>query len=219
MAEKCLRKCAKCSDSHHPVHAQNLIRGFLSPFKHSVDPVLLGDSRGPEQTTRMRKLNWVFTVRICPRQVFTWRGPHNTKIFYSQTVRTRRSSEDVRYSQTDKDTVGFSQQRQNGGTSDFVSMRQTSVRTCYHVYITIRSKLMCSLDQILSFIIFVNLPGFKILRCCQCKQLWMGNRVYYLWRTMQKRVLLPVNVCKIVRICGQFYTHLQAVRWTCCREV
>ena len=32
--------------------------------------ILLADSEGPDQTARMRKLTWVFTVR---RHIFAWR--------------------------------------------------------------------------------------------------------------------------------------------------
>ena len=81
-AKHCLRTCAKCADSDHPEHAQSLIRVFaLHSYILQCPMILLGDSEGPDQPARMRRLIWAFAVRICPKrfshgaaQLLTWLG-------------------------------------------------------------------------------------------------------------------------------------------------
>ena len=44
---------------------------LLSIDTCNIKMILLVDSEGPDQTARMRRLIWAFTVRICPTITFT----------------------------------------------------------------------------------------------------------------------------------------------------
>ena len=75
-AKKSLRTRETCADSDHPTHAQVLIRAFaLHSCILYLTLILLADSEGPDQTTRMRSLIWAFAVRICPKTRFCMAMP------------------------------------------------------------------------------------------------------------------------------------------------
>ena len=62
---------------HIILHMRKVSYGPLLPIDtfYSIQ-LFLADREGPGQTARMRKLVWTFIVRICRRQIFTWRDPH-----------------------------------------------------------------------------------------------------------------------------------------------
>ena len=51
---------------------------FISPFQafdsidtfYNVQKIMLAASEGPDQTARMRRLNWALAVRLCPKTRF-----------------------------------------------------------------------------------------------------------------------------------------------------
>ena len=45
----------------------NYLTGLCSSLIHSVYPMILLDSEGPDQTAQMHRLIWAFTVHICPK--------------------------------------------------------------------------------------------------------------------------------------------------------
>ena len=56
-AKNCLRACAKCADSHHPAHAQDIIWAFaLHLYILQYPLMLLAGSEGPDQTEPFRNL-------------------------------------------------------------------------------------------------------------------------------------------------------------------
>ena len=58
----------KCTYSDN---AQSIIRAFaLHSYMPRYPTILFADSKGPDQTARMRRLIWDFAVRICPETLF-----------------------------------------------------------------------------------------------------------------------------------------------------
>ena len=81
-----VKKYLKCPDSDHPVHAQCLTQAFtLHSYILKYPIILLGDSKGPDQTAQMCSLIWVFTVHMCSKTCFpmAWpkSGPEVIKLF------------------------------------------------------------------------------------------------------------------------------------------
>ena len=69
-SKTCLRICAKCIFSDHPVYAQNIIRAFALHSYILLHPIiLLANSEDPDQTAQMPSLS------VYPRRhAFAWRS-------------------------------------------------------------------------------------------------------------------------------------------------
>ena len=75
-AIKCLRTCAKCTDSDHPAHAQTNMRTIaLHSYILLYPKIILANREGPDQTARMRRLIWASLSAYAQKHVFAWRSP------------------------------------------------------------------------------------------------------------------------------------------------
>ena len=74
----------------HPAHAQSIMQAFTFHsyiLWHTI--IVIADSEGSNQTARMRRLIWVFPVRIGPRSRFCWRGPYTLTYLYIKATITK----------------------------------------------------------------------------------------------------------------------------------
>ena len=63
-AKKCFQACAKSAVSDHPAHTRSTIQAFtLHSYILYYPMIVLADSEGPDETSRMRSLIRAFVVR------------------------------------------------------------------------------------------------------------------------------------------------------------
>ena len=74
-AKKCLRACAKCVDSHHPGHVQNIILAFALHSCIMLPMILLADSEGPDRSVWMGRTKQNVLIHIILGMLNVLSGP------------------------------------------------------------------------------------------------------------------------------------------------
>ena len=79
----------------HPMHARSLIQTFALRWYIHPSMILLADSLGPDQTARMPRLVWAFTVPICTKTGF-----HIVLLIYWSALQIYAPSHNKTYKKT-----------------------------------------------------------------------------------------------------------------------